>query len=213
MYELNIFSLFNFFAAILIGSLGLVIFLGSHTHSSRAFVHNMFWVAAWIAGVGLLTSTTNAETSLIYSRLTYYLGSTIAAGFFYFFLTYPENKSPNKLIPWLLLVLQILLCYVFIFTDKIIYNTEITSYPNVRVWEFGTLSFIFELFFFGFFISGIGILYMKFRKCRDMIAKANLKFMLWVIIVGATPPSLMCIILPRFGYYDLNWLGPITEII
>jgi signal transduction histidine kinase len=37
--------------------------------------------------------------------------------------------------------------------------------------------------------------------------------MLWGIIAGATPPSIMCVILPRFGYYYLNWLGPATEII
>ncbi len=36
--------------------------------------------------------------------------------------------------------------------------------------------------------------------------------MLWVIVIGSIPPSLLSIILPRLGIYDLNWLGPISEI-
>ncbi len=37
--------------------------------------------------------------------------------------------------------------------------------------------------------------------------------MILTINIGAIPPVVMCDILPRFGYFDLDWLGPITGIV
>ena len=211
--EISIFSILNWFTAILISSLALVIYLGSRTYSSRAFVHCLFWVAMWISFVGVFVNTKNLDNALFYSRLTYYLGSMIAASFLYFFFTYPEDTRPNKLLLWSLIILQLASAYIYLFTDLIISRLDEANFTNFHRWSFGPLSFIFELAFFGFFIVGVAILYIKYKKCKNSNIRSNLRYMLWTIVVGATPPSLMCIILPRFGYYDLNWLGPITEII
>ncbi|MFA6314785.1 MAG: HAMP domain-containing sensor histidine kinase [Candidatus Paceibacterota bacterium] len=103
--------------------------------------------------------------------------------------------------------------YVFLFTNLIIKSVFPLTVSHPWGWYFGSISFIFEIFFFGFFIFGTLILFRKYRICNDLRTKANLKYMLLVIIVGATPPSILSIILPRLGYFDLNWLGTVSEII
>lgn len=211
--EINLYTCLIWLAAITIGSLGLVVFLGSRNLSSRAFSFCTLWVAIWITCVGLFVGTKDIKTAIFFSRLTYYLGSVIATSFLYFFLTYPDDKRPKKIFTLFLLALQIIYLYLFLFTDKIISGLFPINAPHPWGWHFGILSFLFELSFFSFFIFGICILYKKFHLNSDPNVRANLKYMIWTIIVGATPPSLMCIILPRFGYFGLNWLGPVTEIL
>lgn len=211
--EISYFSLLIWFTSILVASLCIVIYLGSQKLSSQAFAHSILWVAIWVACVGLFVAVQNSQEAIFFSRLTYYLGSVIAASFIYFFLTYPEDKKPKKILTWSLILLELVFAYLFLFTDKIITRTFPTNIPQFLGWKFGPFSYLFELFFFGFFIVGIIILYKKYKSNNDPYTKQNLRYMLWAIIIGSVPPSITCIILPRFGYYNLNWFGPFSEII
>jgi membrane protein implicated in regulation of membrane protease activity len=212
--EISIYAGIIWFVGILIFSLSLVIFLGSKVLSSRAFAHSILWVAIWVICVGLFVTVKDPVTGLFFCRLTYYLGNVIAASFIYFFLTYPEDKRPNNLLVYSLVITELILGYLYLFTDNIIRDVFPIQGIHPWGWYFGDISFIFEIFFFGFFIYGVFILYRKYRLCNDVPGlKTNLKFMLWAMIVGTVPASLMCIILPRFGYFNLNWLGPTTEIV
>ncbi|MCX6715767.1 MAG: ATP-binding protein [Candidatus Taylorbacteria bacterium] len=211
--EITVYAVLIWITAVLIGSLGVVVFLGSKNLSSRVFAHSVLWITIWIIGVGLFIANRD-ENMVLFSRLTYFLGTTIATSFLYFFITYPEDKKPSSLLGWVLIISQYLLAYIFIFTDKIIYNTfPIKNVYHIWGWSFGQWSYLFEILFFSFFVYGITILYKKYLLSSDRITRKNLKLMLWAITVGTIPPSICCIILPRFGYYNLNWLGPVTEII
>lgn len=211
--QITIYAVLIWLAAILIGSLNLVIFLGSNKLSSRAFAFSIFWVTAWVAAVGFFICIRDYHNAEYAARLTYYLGSTIAASFLYFFFTFPDNKKPSKYFSFCLVILQLIFAYVFLFTDSIINTPIYITSPSEWGWHFGPLSFLFEFFFFGFFSIGIIILFRKYKRVMETNAKKNLKFMLLTVLIGAFPPSLMSIVLPRFGYFDLNWLGPVTEII
>ena len=159
-------------------------------------------------------ATKDSAIAIYFCRVTYYLGTVIAAAFFYFFLTYPEDKRPKKYLSTLLVVIELVLGYIFIFSNLIIYGVLRVQEPHPWVWQFGSFSFLFELFYFGFFVLGILILYRKYLHLRNKHSiMINLRYMLCAIIVGAFPPSLICVILPRFGYFTLNWLGPVSEII
>lgn len=200
--------------AIFTASLGLVVFIGSKNLSSRAFAYSVFLDSIWIASVGFFISSISSAEALFMGRLTYFLGGCISAAFFYFFITYPEDKRPKAYVALLLILSQIVFGYLFFFTNLMIPEVFHTQNPNVWDWSFGPLSFLFELFFFGFFIFGIAILYKKYQLSTSASStKSNLKFMLWAMMLGTFPPSLMGVILPRFDIFILNWLGPITEII
>lgn len=213
--EVTIYSTLIWITAVIIGSLGVVIYIGSKRLSSRAFAYSTFWVTIWIVFVGFFVASRDHDSALFYCRFTFYLGSVIASSFLYFFLTYPEDRKPSFFIPIGLTSLQIVLGYLFLFTDKLIKDVEyIGLSSNPWAWYRNPLAvIIFDFFFFSFFTIGITILYQKYSRCVDPQIKANLKFMFWAFVAGTTPPSLLTIIFPAFGYFGLSWLGPVTEII
>jgi signal transduction histidine kinase len=161
----------------------------------------------------MFVASKDQGVAIIFSRLTYYLGTIIGASFLYFFITYPEDKKPKNILTILLIINEILLAYIFIFTNNIINGVFPLKNLDQLGWQFGKLSFIFEIFFIGYFIAGLIILYRKYYSCINPKIRINLGYMFWAMIIGIIPPSVICIILPRFGYFDLNWLGPVTEII
>jgi len=194
------------------GGLGLVIFLGSRNLSSRAFAHSVLWVTLWMVGTGFLIAATEYETAIFFSRLTYFLGTTIASAFLCFLITYPEDKCPSRALTLTLTLGQYALAYVFLLTDWVIPD----MFPlrsRGWGWEFGGLSLLFEAIFFGFFAYGIAILYRKYKHSNDENTRTNLKFMIWTIFAGTIPPSVFCVIMPRLGHFSLVWLGPILEIV
>ncbi len=211
--EVGIHSILIWVVAIIIASLGLVIYVGSKEYSSRVFVVCVVFVTMWITGVGLLLSVNDHQFALFIARANYYLGNLIAISFLYFFLVFPDNTKTSYRIRLLLLISQIILLYVFIFTDKIIENVEHVNYTAHWIWTYGELSYLFELIFIGSFTFGIIRLFSIYKKINNVFITNNLRMMMLIIIVGSIPPTLMCIILPRFGYFNLNWFGPITEIV
>ncbi|MFA6295140.1 MAG: histidine kinase dimerization/phospho-acceptor domain-containing protein [Candidatus Paceibacterota bacterium] len=211
--EISIYSILTWFVAILIGSLDLVVFLGSNKLSSRAFAFCIFWVTLWISTMGFFISFQNTDLGNIGLRTVYFLGSAISVSFLYFFLIFPDEIKLKRITYRSLIIFEILIFYLIYFTDLIVFGAYVNDSPSGWSWHFGILFFIYEISFLGFFLFGIITLYRKYKKCSDINLKNNLKFMLWVIIVGIIPPSLFCIAFPQFGYFDLDWLGPVTEII
>ncbi|MES2216497.1 MAG: histidine kinase dimerization/phospho-acceptor domain-containing protein [Patescibacteria group bacterium] len=205
--EIHINSILIWITAITIGSTAITVYLGSDKLSSRAFAFCILIVSLWITSAGFLTSVENPVILTFASKLNYFLGGNIAAGFLYFFYTFPDDTHPPKRLTCSLLLLQIIFFFLYFFTDCIIG----ASFSN-GTWILGPFSFLFDIFFFGFFIYGIVILVKKYISASDVQIKKHIKFMTWVIIVGFLPPSLFSIILPRFGIYNLDWLGPVSEV-
>lgn len=211
--EINIYSELIWIVAILISSLVLVIFLGSDKLSSKIFAFSIFFTSIWVTGVGFLISINIYEYALYTVRINYFIGNIIAVSFFYFFTIFPDDKKANKIIITFLFIFEIFMTYLYVFTDLIITKVnKIDSIANWS-WNFGKISIIFEITFIFSFVYGSILLYNKYNKDYKINDKINLKFMLFTIIVGSVLPTIFCIILPRFNYFDLNWIGPVSEII
>lgn len=200
-------------SGILVASLCLVIYLGSSKSSSKLFAFSILWVALWITLVGFFVSTDDPESATLLIRSSYYLGELISLSFLLFFISFPEDRNIKKQTYFILLLFQILLAYLFIFTDKIIAGVIAAPTPTNWIWNFGPFSYIFEFLFFSFFIVGISFLYRKYSSCKNTPLRRNLGFMLFAIMIGTIPPSVICIILPRLNLFTYDAFGPITELI
>jgi len=211
--EISIYSLIVWFAAILVGSIALVIYLGSDKLSSKAFALCILLDTAWITTEGFIITSIDYTNAIFYVRLAYYLGSLIASAFLYFFITFPHDTKPKKSLVACLIILEAFFLYIFLFTNSIISSIYRIPSSSSWGWNFGPLSILFEMFFFSFFSIGIIILYRKYRMEKAENVKTNLRYMLIAVITGIVPPGLMSIILFRFGYFDLNWAGAVTQII
>ncbi|OIO49226.1 MAG: hypothetical protein AUJ39_01430 [Parcubacteria group bacterium CG1_02_42_13] len=211
MIVVDIYSVLIWLFAVITSSLGLVIFLGSKTPSSRAFLIMLFSYVFWMTGVGFLKSTTNVDIAEFFARFDYFMGGIIAAAFLYFCLLFPEDKKPNRWIAPALILLEIVFIPLYYY-GLIICNATLISGIQRWGWHFGPLAFLFDLIFNGFFIAGLFILYFKYKKSQPGAAKTNLKFMFWSILIALIPAAVVNTTLPRFGYQALNWFGPMASL-
>ncbi len=200
--------------AIVTGSLVLVIWLGSKNLSSRLFALLALLDAVWIASFTLLHAETQSiEFATFLFRFQFYIGSVIAAVFYFFAMSFPEDKKPRPVALISLILLELLYIPVYFLTDAIV--IEAIPIGGIQRWgfEMGNFWFLFDVPFFILWSVGLYALFKKFRHATDLRAKVSLKYMLIGLIVGIVPPSLFDIILPEhFGYFNLDWLGPITGI-
>jgi len=126
MIVVDIYSVLIWLFAVITGSLGLVIFLGSKTPSSRAFLIMLFSYVFWMTGVGFLKSTTNVDIAEFFARFDYFMGGIIAAAFLYFCLLFPEDKKPNRWIAPALILLEIVFIPLYYY-GLIICNATLIS--------------------------------------------------------------------------------------
>ena len=210
--QIRIYVTLVWFTAILIGGLGLVVYLGGQKLSSKKFAQSLFFVTIWATIVGGFSASNTESTALIFCRLSYLFGIFSSATFLLFALTYPYDKKPAYHISNIVIFICIVFSYLLIYSDLVISDVFKIASSHPWGWHFNTYSPLFEIFFFSFFILSISILIRKLRKESEVVKRSNIKYMLWGVILGATPPSLICIILPRLGYFGMDWLGPVTEL-
>lgn len=213
MIELDIYPILVWLTAILIGSIDIVVFFGSSRRSSRSFALSIMWVTLWIAASGVFISAISYELASAALRIMYFLGISISIWFLYFFLSYPDDRKLPALFIYILIILQLIFLILIFYTNTIVFDPFRIESPTRWGWHFGNLFVFYNFAFLGFFIYGIATLYRKFISSHSIETKNNLKFMLWVIVVGLIPPSIFSLILPQFGFYDLEWLGPTSEVI
>ncbi len=210
---LGTYSIAAFIIALVVLSLDLVIYVGSGNRSSRAFVFFTFVVALWVTSHGFFRAVSHAEVAESLIRLNYFFGGVIAAGFFYFSLVFPEDRKPRWWILPSIVALQSLFFYLYFFTDALLLETIWVGGIQMWEWGYGSSWFLFEIFFFGFWLSGIGVIYAKYRKApRGDVAKKRLQYMFIGLVIGVMPPGIVNVTLPRFGYYELDWSGPLTSL-
>jgi signal transduction histidine kinase len=198
--------------AIVTGSFSLIVYLGGGTKSSRAFAHGVFWFSLWAVAMGFFVCTKDKELSIFFTNLTYFLGSVIAAAFFIFFYTFPEDrKIPRKIIIFLI-VSELIFLFLYLTTDLMVGEFTYISKMDFWGWQIKPLNNIFDIYFFSIFGFGIYRLYRNYSEESDAVLKRNLKYMLISFFVGVIPPSFFDIILQRFGIFNLNWLGPIIGL-
>jgi len=211
MFVIDAYSILIFVSASVVASLATVIFLGSKKLSSRLFAFTLMITVIWMVGVGLLKSSAGENLAELFVPLTYYLGGLIAAGFFYFCLTFPMDEKPKRWVAPLIILIEVLFIPIY-YNGLISYDAFYIGGIQNWSWHFGPLWFLFDIFFNGFFILGLTNLYRKYLSWPEGTDKTNLKFMFWSMVVALIPASIVNIILPRLGYQELNWFGPVSSL-
>ncbi|MDB5238672.1 MAG: hypothetical protein JWO00_7 [Candidatus Parcubacteria bacterium] len=201
--------------AIVIGSLSLVIYLGSTRLAARVFSFTIFSVAVWTSVLGLFAAAQYYELADFSLRTGLFLGSVISASFLYFFYMFPGDERPPRKLFWLLAGYEAIILYLCFLTDFITtgpVRSLLYSPSGLWEWNFGGLYFVFELPFFGFFVIGLAILARKYLKATTHLEKKNLIYMITSLSVGLAPATIFGIILPQFGYFTYNWIAPASGI-
>ncbi len=209
---ISIYSILIWTISLMVAGLTILTYISTQKVSGRSFGFCIFCVCIWMTGIGFLISANNYEIATFLNRFIYFICSLIATSFLYFFFTLPKDNPPTKHILILLAILEIILFYLFFFTNLMVHDVFKLDSISAWGWHFGTLSFLFEIFFLVSFVIGLTKMFNEYKKCKDVSSKNHIKYLFLIILFGSIPPFFISIIFPQLGYFDLNWLGPISTI-
>ena len=209
MFVIDVYSVITFLVAAYIGSLAIVIYFGSDTPSSKAFAVMAFMIFIWMVAVEGLRATPDQQIAEFLVKFTYYMGSIIAACFFYFAFVFPDDRKPPKYLVPLLISIELLFIPLYYYNLMSIGAVHIGGIQSWG-WGFGPLWFLFDIFFNGCFLLGIYSIYSRYKNYPLGEERTRARFMFWGLIIGVVPPSFVNIILPRLGVFEFNWTGPIS---
>ncbi len=209
---IDIYTILTWLAVAIVSSLGIVIYLGSNKLSTRAFVIMLITTVIWGIDVSLVRSV--AGDSLItefFMRSTYFVGGVISACFLYFCLTFPEDKRVSWRVTAGLIIVELAFIPLY-YSNLIVYGHFYIGGVQMWFWHFGPLAFLFDVFFDAFWVAGFYILYTKYKNYPEGSVRTNLKLMFWGMLIGVVPPTFVNIILPRLGYPNWDWFGPVSSL-
>ncbi|MCK5026898.1 MAG: PAS domain S-box protein [Candidatus Pacebacteria bacterium] len=208
--EISIYSTIALIVIIIELSLAVIVFFENKHFSARMFSALIFLHTLWVIVEAIFHGTPNQDIANFIILFTHYLGGILSAAFFYFSLTYPENKRPSSKIFVGIVLTQLILLFLY---GKGFIIGEAFPVDGIQrwAWQWGPLWFMFQISFFGFWIAGLTILFQKFRKASGEIKK-NLRFLILSMIISILPVSIVTIILPSIGIFDYSYIGSITSL-
>lgn len=177
---------------------------GRKTPGGRAYSVAILAIAGWVLPMVFYRSHLFGEV-VLWARLLYVMASFTSISFFLFTYVFPDNK---KVPLWLQLgllvenVLIILLC--FHPTWMIQGVTIIDKGEDIILW--GPLYPIYSSHISLFFLLGFINLFRKMRRSAGVV-RSQILYILIGYFFAANLAMVTNLILPWFGYFELNWLG------
>lgn len=163
-------------------------------------------LALWSLSIFLIVK--QAGPQLILSRLGFSFALIMTASILYFSLIFPENKKQKNLIK-LVLAITTTVLLIFTFTDAIVINVN-TSNGHIQG-ELGKMLPLFSVFSITSSFASLFIFLYKYKKSSGR-TKSQLAYVIFGFSFFLITSHITNLILPIFGFYKLNNLGPIFSI-
>lgn len=177
---------------------------GRKSPGGKEYAFAILAIAGWILPMVFYRAHI-ANLTEVWARILYIMASFTSTTFFYFTLVFPDQKKISwkiKLILFCESILILVLClHPSTLIKKIIF---VNKGEDVIVW--GSFYFLYVCHISLFFVLGFITLFLKLKKYTSAIYKQILYIL--VGYVGASTLAMVTnLILPWFGYFELNWLG------
>jgi hypothetical protein len=212
--EITTYSVLDWLTGAILAASSIVIYyLGKKSLSARLFALLTFSVSIWSFLIAIAVSAKTIQTILLATRFNHLFGTIIASIFFSFALSYPYEKKIDKKIIFTMVGVEMIFVYFFFFTDLIITGAVQLPHLKYLTWIYGPFISLFDLYFAFCWLTGIGLIFLKFKKAQKISIHQNLRLMLLALVIGVIPPTVITILLPQIGIYDYYWLAPVSGLI
>ncbi len=174
--------------------------------SGRAYLWSVASVALWVVSMILYRGIPGAE--LFWVRILYIVASFTSTSFFLFTLQFPENKPLKWFVRPLVLLENAAIC-LFVFTPSLFISGVTPIAGAESIIAFTKWYPVYSMHISGFFMAGFFVLWHKYRKERDREIKRQVMVILGGYLLPSSLAILTNLILPWFGYFQLNWMGQV----
>lgn len=183
----------------------LVISKNRKSELHKSFFLFIMFITGWILSIYFLQQT----ASILWGKMGFIFGSLMPGAFLWFAIVFPEsNKKANKLLVMLALLIP------FIFTilpsDYLFQNQRIESGSIIA--DNGFLLPYFSAICVILALIGLYIMIRDYLNAKG-IARVQFQFVLWGLVFFTITAMLSNVILPAFGIYTFNSIGPVFSII
>ncbi len=184
---------------------GIVLFANRKKLQNIVFSIFSFALAGWVFSISALTHLT---PSLLIGRFAIAISIVWITALVFFSHIFPENKTPSRKESAFILV-PAAFFFIAAFTEYMVREVSIVNGSIHGV--FGPVR-PFYIFFPVAYITNA--LYTLFQKYRHLSGIKRLQIMYFFLgVVAAFAPALITnIILPGFGIYHLNTIGPVFSV-
>ena len=201
---LIIIAVLNFFVAL------VIILRNSKSRINWSFGLLLFSVVGWCLTLAFSNSINDYVAVLFWSRATYYFSTIIAVFLVYFSLVFPYQSHLNKK-QKIFISLPLIMILLILIKGNLLITGVIDKEWGYDV-EFDSLWYIlYSVYFFSFMIWSFINIWNKLKS-----ATGHFQFQLRSILIGSLIAVgfgiLFNLILPYFGIWSLNWLGPYFTI-
>ena len=177
---------------------------GRKTPGGRAYSVAILAIAGWVLPMVFYRSHLFGDV-VLWARLLYVMASFTSTSFFLFTYVFPDNK---KVPLWLQLglVVENIIIVLLVFHPAWMIKgvTIIDEGEDIILW--GPLYPIYSSHISLFFLLGFVNLFRKMRRSAGAV-RSQILYILIGYFFAANLAMVTNLILPWFGYFELNWLG------
>lgn len=177
---------------------------GRKTPGGKAYSVAILAIAGWVLPMVFYRGHIFGEV-LIWARLLYIMASFTSTSFFLFTYVFPDNKKVPLWINISLLIENLLIVLLCLHPDLMIKGISFVNNGEDKI-LWGPLYPVYSSHISLFFIFGFVNLYKKLRRARGIV-HSQILYILTGYFFGANLAMVTNLILPWFGYFELNWLG------
>lgn len=177
---------------------------GKQTHGGRAYTLAILAIAGWVAPMVLYRGHYFGEV-VLWARLLYVMASLTSTTFLVFAYIYAKEKRLPYWMQWILLVEGAFIAYLCFHPTWMIQGViTVTEGEDIITW--GPLYPLYVQHISLPFLIGFYWLFKKMRAEKGQVRK-QVKMILLGYFFAANLAMVTNLLLPWFGYFELNWLG------
>ncbi|MFC1721066.1 ATP-binding protein [Patescibacteria group bacterium] len=192
--------------------LGLLLLIsGSINRTNLVYAVNVATIIGWAVSMVVFRFAAQ-EYIFLTTQALYISASLIASSFLYFCYIFPDNeKVPRKVLSFILLFNFAII--FLIVTDGLVIKDVIVNPHGENTITFGSVYIVYVLYILSNFLFGFYKLFRKFTASVEQLKKTQIVYLLIGYVLSANIAFATNLILPWFGYFDLNWLGQTSTIL
>ncbi len=176
------------------------------------YLLNIASIVWWIVAIVIYRNTYDIKLLEIATINLYIAPSVIASTFLIFSLYFPFKQFKNiTRYSIYIFCMNMGLMFLIIHPGLIIANIH-TSIGQEHVIEFGPIYFVYVIYICGFFGAGMYILLRRYLRTNEPTKRRQIASLLLGYFLATSLALVTNLLLPWFGYFDLNWLGQVFTV-
>lgn len=165
-----------------------------------------FAVSFW----GITYVIAQSSGMLFWGRMVFVFGLLMGAGFLLFARTFPRVKEKISWLEYTIFLGPTIVLVILLFSTGLILKDFIAHENNLEP-QLGPGYFLLILYVVASVLYGIIRLILRYRKAEG-VEKLQFKYLLLGLVAFSVAAVTVNVVLPIFGIYQLNSLGPIFSI-